>query len=193
MQKLKLAGTALCLIFITSACAAQESSTDIASGEDQLAAPPAPQQACQDAEYRQLDFWVGEWDLSWTQADGSEGSGTNNITRSPFGDCVITENFDGNPTLQFKGMSVSTYFKPAGLWRQAWVDDQGGFFSLHGGPQEDGRFILDLDRVNDEAPYLRMVWEEITDDSLIWRWQGKASVDAEWADRWVINYKRKGT
>ena len=28
---------------------------------------------CSDPAFRQLDFWVGDWDLSWTNADGSEG------------------------------------------------------------------------------------------------------------------------
>ena len=194
MQKIKSASLAIAFGFGVSACAAQDNSADVeteaADATTPAAAAPA---ACQDAEYRQLDFWVGEWDLTWAQQDGTEGNGTNSITRSPYGDCVITENFDGAPSLQFKGMSVSTYSKPAGQWRQAWVDDQGGFFSLHGGPQEDGTFILEIDRYSEKVPYLRMKWEDITENSLVWRWQGKADADAEWTDNWVINYTRKGT
>ncbi len=194
MQKIKLLIGLSAVIGLGTGCAAQSNDATVVSSEAaETAQSQVAPQPCQDAEYRQLDFWVGEWDLSWTQADGSEGKGSNSITRSPYGDCVITENFDGSPTLSFKGMSVSTYFKPAGMWRQAWVDDQGGFFSLHGGPQDDGRFVLNLDRVNEAAPHLRMVWEDISDDSLVWRWQGKADAEADWADRWVINYKRKGS
>ncbi len=146
---------------------------------------------CTDAEYRQLDFWVGDWDLTWKQADGMIGQGRNVITRSPFDNCVIMENFNGAPSMQFKGMSVSTYHKPAKMWRQAWVDDQGGFFSLYGGPQADGTFKLDMERIGGQGPYRRMIWEDINKDSLVWRWQGKAKAEDEWADAWVINYKRR--
>jgi len=149
------------------------------------------QKSCQDAEYRQLDFWVGEWDLEWDAGDGNTGHGTNIITNTPYGDCVITENFNGAPTMQFKGMSVSTFHKPAGMWRQAWVDDQGGYFSLYGGPQDDGTFKLDMTRLNEKAPYRRMVWKDITTDSLTWHWQGHNADETEWSDQWVIRYKRK--
>ena len=194
MQKIKYTSIILSAVFAVGACGAQETEPSNAATEPAAEAvkeaPPAP---CQDPEFRQLDFWVGEWDLSWTQQDGTLGQGTNIITRAPYGDCVIMENFDGSPTLPFKGMSVSTYSILVKEWRQTWVDDQGGYFSLHGGPQEDGTFILEMDRYDDKVPYLRMVWEDITEDSLVWRWQGKADADADWADRWVLNYKRKGS
>lgn len=132
---------------------------------------------CQEPEYRQLDFWVGEWDLSWTTQDGKIGTGTNIITKEPFGECVITENFDGSPTITLKGLSVSTYHKPVKQWRQTWVDDTGGYFSLHGGPQEDGTFLLEMDRLNRQGPYRRMIWTNISEKSLDWHWQGKNSPD----------------
>ncbi|NNE58822.1 MAG: hypothetical protein HKN36_12010 [Hellea sp.] len=146
---------------------------------------------CSDPEFRQLDFWVGEWDLTWDQRDGNIGQGTNIIVKNEFGDCVITENFDGAPSQHFKGMSVSTYSKPAKMWRQAWVDDQGGFYSLYGGPQENGTFKLDMERINNQGPFRRMIWKNISEDSLDWHWQGKADEGAEWTDAWVIHYKRK--
>ena len=106
---------------------------------------------------------------------------------------MITENFDGAPTQQFKGMSVSTYHKPAGVWRQTWVDDQGGYFALAGGPQEDGTFMLDMTRLSDKAPYRRMVWKDIKADSLTWHWQGHSPTETEWKDLWVIRYTKKAT
>jgi len=149
------------------------------------------QTSCQDSEYRQLDFWVGEWNLEWDLPDGKTGSGTNIITQTPFGDCVITENFDGAPTQQFKGMSVSTYHKPASMWRQTWVDDQGGYFALYGGAQADGTFKLDMTRLGDSAPYRRMIWKDIKANSLTWHWQGHGVDETEWKDLWVIRYTRK--
>ncbi len=157
-------------------------------------AAPQPEN-CVEPEFRQLDFWVGDWSLEWDNANGTKGKGTNIISKSPYGNCVITENFDGSPTINFKGMSVSTWHKPAKLWRQTWVDDKGGYFALTGGPNADGTFTLTNTRLNDKAPHSRMVWSKITPDSLVWSWQGhKAGVtdaDKKWQDQWVIRYTRK--
>jgi hypothetical protein len=150
---------------------------------------PAPPPACSSEEYRQLDFWVGDWHAEWDNGDGTTGHGENHITRDEFGDCVIYERFSG-PGLN--GMSVSTYFAPAGVWRQAWVDDQGGFFALTGGPDSSGEFdfVLNNARLSETAPYRRMVWDEVSDASFTWLWQGRANSDEDWADLWVINYTR---
>ncbi|MFO1185987.1 MAG: hypothetical protein U1E87_00120 [Alphaproteobacteria bacterium] len=66
--------------------------------------------------------------------------------------------------------SVSTYHTAPRLWRQTWVDNQGGYFALTGGPSGD-KFILENTRISENAPYLRMVFEEISKDRLTWRWQ----------------------
>lgn len=155
------------------------------------AAPAAP---CSGAEFRQLDFWVGDWDLSWTNADGSIGTGRNQISRDEYGDCVIYERFSSE---QAQGMSVSTYFAPAGLWRQTWVDNTGGYFALTGGAVNDNNVAFELrnTRLSDEELQLRMIWENVTGDSLTWRWQSLAPEadpdSAEWVDRWVIHYQRR--
>lgn len=148
---------------------------------------------CADDAHRQLDFWVGEWELSWDNGDGTTGTGSNTITRDEYGDCVIYERFRSDA---FIGMSVSTYFAPAGVWRQTWVDDTGGYFALTGGPShEDGvHFELRNTRLNETELHLRMVWEDVSPSRLVWRWQSlppDANPDTdEWQDRWVINYNR---
>jgi hypothetical protein len=187
MKKIILLAT---LSLSLSACGQMEGAEEIVSKPVETIATQTP---CQDEEFRQLDFWVGEWDLEWDVTDGKPGRGTNIITKTPFGDCVITENFDGAPTQQFKGMSVSTYHKPAGVWRQTWVDDQGGYFALSGGSQEDGTFKLDMTRLKETATYRRMVWKDIKTDSLTWYWQGHGLSETEWKDLWVIRYTRKAT
>jgi len=179
-------GSIVSMAMVFSACQAET------LAQDTPQTPPATAQAsCQQDEYRQMDFWVGDWDLTWANADGTEGQGTNIITKDAFGDCVVTENFDGALGNNLVGISLSTYSVPHGLWRQTWVDNQGGFYALSGGPQEDGTFILNMTRLNDKGPYSRMVFEDIKTDSLVWRWQGKQADTDNWADAWVINYKRK--
>ena len=132
-----------------------------------LAAPPKP--SCEKPQYRQ--------------------HGTNRITRSYDG-CVIQEHFDGAPSMHLKGHSISIWFAPTRDWRQTWVDNEGEYFNLRGGPNGKGDFVLTNVRLSEKAPHLRMVFTDIKPDSLTWRWQ--ASKDGKaWADRWVIFYARK--
>lgn len=149
------------------------------------AAPPPP---CKGPEYRTLDFWVGDW-----VAEDQQGKpiGTNRITRDEYGDCVITEHFQGSPLI---GHSVSIYRPGLKQWRQTWVDNQGGFFDLVGGPVtgSDHAFVFENKRVSETQPHQRMIFQDIKPDSFVWRWQNRAKSTDSWADNWVIHYRRKG-
>ena len=148
-------------------------------------AAEAPPPNCNAPEFRQLDFWMGEWNVKW---DG--GQGVNSITKSYDG-CVVEERFDGGSSMHLKGHSVSTYFRDIHQWRQNWVDNEGGYFDFIGGPQPDGTFIFSNLRISKKTPYARMVFEKIKKDSLTWRWQKSADEGKTWADSWVIYYTHK--
>ena len=152
---------------------------------------------CSGPEYRQLDFWVGEWDLEFTQQDGSIGKATNRITKDEYGACAISEHFvqpGGGPNgADFIGGSYSTYDSQTKSWRQMWVDNAGGMFDLRGGPGSGQRHQFELVNIEPRGPKkatLRMIWENVTADSLTWRWQSR-NPDGSWTDRWVLRYKRK--
>ncbi len=159
--------------------------------EPDAAAAPNADTRCSAEEFKQLDFWLGDWELSWTNADGTEGTARNTITRDAYAGCVVTERFTSPG---FEGMSVSTYHAVVGLWRQTWIDDQGGYYALVGGPSDQPgvHFALELTRITERAPYLRMIWVDVTEDSMVWRWQQRSGPDADWEDRWVIRYQRAG-
>jgi hypothetical protein len=143
--------------------------------------------ACVGEEYRQLDFWLGNWDLTWTPtSDSDTGEGTNDITQI-LGDCVVQESFKGAGAI---GHSVSLFDAPPGKWRQTWVDNTGGYFALVGGPDDEG-FRLDMTRISDKAPYMRMIWRNIKKDSMDWRWQRSPDKGKTWEDSWVIHYVRQ--
>jgi len=146
--------------------------------------------ACSAPEFRQLDFWLGEWDVRWDATKDMEaGSGTNTVTRV-LGGCVVQEDFVGGPsTGGLVGRSVSIFHAPTQRWRQTWVDNQGGHFALVGGP-EGQRFVLTASRAADAVPAQRMVFEDITERRLTWRWQTTADAGATWNDQWVIHYTR---
>ena len=137
---------------------------------------------CTGENFRQLDFWVGDWDLKW-----QGGVGVNHIQKS-FENCVIEEHFNGQPSQHLQGHSVSLYDATAKEWKQTWVDNEGGYIALAGGPHADGTFVL-ATQPGPKGGRSRMVFEDIKPDSFVWRWQ--SSTDGKnWKDQWVIDYAR---
>jgi hypothetical protein len=154
-----------------------------------FAATPPPA-FCTGAEFRALDFWLGDWDAKWAPSDGDSGIGSNHIALTHDG-CVIEEHFDGRPGQTLIGHSVSMYVAPDKLWRQTWVDNQGSYIELSGGPQANGDFVLST-APRPSGNVNRMVFTEITPESFTWRWQSSRDGKA-WSDAWVIHYTRKRT
>ncbi len=71
--------------------------------------PSSAANPCTAPQQQQLEFWVGEWNLTWPgQKPGEVGHGTNKITRVMDG-CVVQENFSGGEAMHLRGTSVSTF------------------------------------------------------------------------------------
>jgi len=132
----------------------------------------------------ELDFWLGSWHARW-----NGGEGTNTITRE-LDRKVVVERFEGRPSLELTGYSVSVFDAEADLWRQTWVDDQGSYFALTGGTEGD-MFVLRTSAVRGGVPVdLRMVFCEIAADSFRWLWERSADAGATWSTAWEIAYTR---
>lgn len=153
----------------------------------QAPAPPPRQPPCSAPEHRQLDFWVGRWELTW--ADTLRG--TNVIERSLDG-CAIIERFDGRPSIPLEGMSVSAFDRRTGKWRQVWTDNGGGWIPLEGG-LVDGTMVLESRAVVNGQPVVRrMRWLNVTADSLDWVWESSVDDGRTWKTGWLIHYRRAG-
>jgi len=145
----------------------------------------APAKPCSAPQADQFDFWLGDWDLSW--GDGETG---HNSIRRILGGCVIQERFEGSAQQPFHGTSVSVYDPQADLWRQTWVDDQGGYLDFTGGMQ-DGRMVLSrAATIKGKAVRQRMVFYNIAADSLDWDWEVSRDGGETWDLRWRIHYRR---
>jgi hypothetical protein len=146
---------------------------------------PVPQKPCSAPEASQFDFWVGEWDLTWNDTI----TGTNVITKELDG-CVIHENFSA-PSNSFKGKSYSVYNPKQGVWKQTWVDNQGSYLDFTGGLEGD-KMILKRSFVGpmENTVIQRMVYFNISQDSLDWSWESSQDDGKTWKQNWLIHYKR---
>jgi hypothetical protein len=139
-----------------------------------------------------FDFWIGTWALSW-----EGGHGTNRIRRI-LGGCVIEEQFVGhmNDSTVYRGRSYTVYDASAGVWKQTWVDDRGGYLDFTqdtaaAAKEADARMILSRAGGSDASPmHFRMVWRDVEGDRLTWHWQRRYAADTTWTTLWAITYQR---
>lgn len=153
-------------------------------------APVAYAPACASANSRQLDFFLGEWDVEWTLVDGSSGTAVNSVVLEN-GGCVLREHFrDLNGVIE--GTGLYSYFAPGQLWILMWMDSNGASIMARGGPPADGSaaFALTPQRGADPNRQYRMVFEDVTRDAFTWRYQSRASESDAWSDETVSHYSR---
>lgn len=144
--------------------------------EDAAAAAPS---ACATAEYRQFDFWIGEWEVS---ANGAP-AGTNSI-RSVHGGCALMENWQGTGAGGISGSSFNIYDRATGRWHQSWVDASGNLLLLDGGLVE-GQMVLGGTRPAQDGAGLvehRIRWTPNADGTVRQLWE--ASRDG--GDNWTV-------
>ena len=130
-----------------------------------------------------FDFWVGDWQASWINSNGSRGRGRNRITKS-LGGGVIEENFQEAPESSpspLLGKSLSVLEKASSRWRQTWVDNQGRFIVLRGSQDGDKRiFTTDMTERAGKLTVQRMVFHSITKDAFVWDWEGSTDGGTSW-------------
>lgn len=129
---------------------------------------------------RDFDFWLGEWDVTW--GDGETGTSS---VYSDFDDRVIVESFDGRPSSELQGMSLSTFDEAAGVWRQAWVDSRGTFIVVSGSREDD---VMELR--TETGPLRRARWHDVTPDSFRWTLERSSDGGASWETVRELRYER---
>lgn len=162
-----------------------------AGAQAQQSKPAAPPRPCSEPEQKQLDFWVGEWDLTWPGSSAGEiAHGTNRIRRILDG-CVVEENFSGDDAMPLRGQSVSIFDAGAGKWKQTWVDNEGGYLDFVG-EFKGGQMILAREAVRPDGSkgLQRMVFKNIGQNES-WSWEGSKDGGQTWTVVWPIHYKRK--
>jgi hypothetical protein len=137
--------------------------------------PTSPPKACTSAEYRQFDFWIGDWVV---QRPDGKPAGTNRISQILDG-CVIQENWSGAGGSS--GTSYSIYDRVGRRWHQTWVDDRGSLLQLDGeftnarmtlrGETRDSSGLKLLQRITWERVgrgQVRQLWESSRDAGKTW-------------------------
>ena len=152
---------------------------------DNSAVPPPPPPPCDSHEWRQFDFWLGEWVV---HAANGKLAGTNSITRE-YRDCVIHERY-ATPS-GYRGESLNTYDAGRKLWHQTWVDNAGTLLLLDGGLQGTSMVLEGQTTAADGAiTKHRITWTPNADGSVRQHWQS-TNDKGEWTTAFDGRYTRK--
>lgn len=139
---------------------------------------------CNSAEYRQFDFWLGEWEVS---NPGGDVVGTNTITTVSDG-CGLREQWEGAGG--GVGESLNAYDRRTGSWHQTWVGGQGLVLRLDGGLR-DGAMVLEGELIGEEGVVLqRITWTPSSDGSVRQHWETSDDGGTSWTTAFHGTYRK---
>ena len=147
------------------------------------ASTPAP---CRAPEYRQFDFWVGDWDV---RTPDGKAAGSNRIERILDG-CALRETWKG--TSGTNGTSVNAWDSGTRRWHQTWVDDDGLLLKLEGGLRA-GKMVLFGETVSatGERALQRITWSSMAGRRVRQLWEQSADGGKTWTTAFEGIYSPK--
>lgn len=143
--------------------------------------PPTTPAPCSAPEYREFDFWLGDWDV---RGPAGKVVGRNRITRLHDG-CALLESWT-SANGKVTGTSFNIYDVEKKRWHQTWVDNSGSLLLLDGGVH-DGRMVL-VSAPGDAMN--RITWTPLPDGHVRQLWEASSDGGATWKTAFDGNYER---
>jgi hypothetical protein len=148
---------------------------------------------CSRPEYRQFDFWIGEWEAFSTNGKKAGDSKISLILDS----CIILEEWTSASVqqgLRYAGKSFNTYNAATKQWQQTWVDNVGGTNEYMQGKFENKQIIFSSTPFKfskDTMAIRKMTFTNLSAAKL--RQHGEISKDngITWSTEYDLEYRRK--
>ncbi len=142
-----------------------------------------PLKPCATPEFRQFDFWVGDWDV---EAPASPGATSRNRISLINDGCTLREEY--TTPAGYAGTSLNFYDAARKVWHQTWIDNQGGSLYLDGGRQ--GRAMV-LATTGDPQNVQRITWTPLDDGRVRQHWESSADGGKTWSTAFDGYYSRR--
>ncbi len=113
---------------------------------------------CLGPEFRQFDFWVGDWEV---RRPDDTLAGFNTIRRI-LGGCVLHERY--TTPGGYQGQSLNLFDASRGVWHQSWVDSAGTLLLLEGGLEGDAMVLRGETRGPGGSALQRISWSLVEGD-----------------------------
>lgn len=158
-----------------------------------FAIPSLAQKPCSLPEFRQFDFWIGQWEAYAPNGNKGGDSKISIILDS----CVILEEWtsaNAQQGLIFSGKSFNMYNAATKQWQQTWVDNTGNTTEFLRGEASDGKIVYYADKVTGpkgRSFMRRLTFTKLSNDKV--RQFGEMSTDGgtTWATEYDLEYRRK--
>ena len=176
---MKPVGILLCLVGATLVFVQMQG--NVAADAQQPTAKP-----CSGVEYRQFDFWVGDWDVRDKKGNLE---GTNRVTLE--NDCVVQEQWKSSDSDQ-TGKSLSMYDSRTKKWFQSWYDSWGNMLIISGNRRE-GSMVMRGERLTPQGQIAleRTVWTPLPDQRVHQVWDYSMDGGETWTQRFEGFYQKK--
>ncbi len=116
---------------------------------------PQTSSFCTAPEYRQFDFWLGDWDAF--DVGTTTPSAHVKIDRA-LGGCALREQYEGADG--YKGESLSMYDKSRKVWHQSWFTNRGYMLTIEGTFHDGEMELTGSDRAPDgKERRVRGIWK----------------------------------
>ena len=122
------------------------------SSAQSIQSPP-----CSTPEFRQFDFWLGDWDAF--HADNSTTAVARVRVDRILDGCVLLEDYQD--TKGSKGQSFSIYEASRKTWHQTWVTNHGRLLIIEGAFQNGEMSMVGVDHPNGQERHVRGTWKPI--------------------------------
>ena len=151
------------------------------------------QKPCSLPEFRQFDFWIGEWEAYGVNGKKGGDSKISLILDS----CIILEEWTSagvQQGLRYAGKSFNTWNRAARQWQQTWVDNTGNTTAFTRGKFENNKIVFSSDPFpfsKDTLAIRRLTFFDLGIDKV--RQLGEISKDkgATWTAEYDLEYRRK--
>lgn len=136
-------------------------------------------------EFRQLDFWLGEWDVV---ANG-QTAGTSSV-QLILDDCVVLENWTG--ASGYSGKSFNLYEPTTRQWQQHWVDNAGAAIDFTGSYEEGQlKYRSDATATDGTRTLGRMTFFKLPDGNVRQLWEQSTDAGKTWSIAFDGLYTRR--
>ena len=143
------------------------------------------QSTCDEKQYRQFDFWLGNWQV--TLPDGKLAG--NNVISVSLNGCIIREHYT-TPT-GYEGYSFNIFDKQTGQWHQTWVDNSGLLLKLDGNLQGDQMVLSGEGKAPDGSELIhKITWTPNEDGTVTQFWQTSNDKGTTWTQAFLGKYSK---
>lgn len=148
---------------------------------------------CSSPEFRQFDFWIGEWEAF---AKNGKKAGDSKISLI-LDSCIVLEEWTSASVqqgLRYAGKSFNTWNAVLKEWQQTWVDNTGSSTAYTHGKFVDKKIIFNTDPFpfsKDTMALRRLTFFDLGKDKV--RQLGEISKDkgVTWVTEYDLEYRRK--